>query len=528
MIHHFVFSPTRPMSGICAAAADGSRGARSAGPRKTAREEFDGADGPNAADRAQKKPRSAELESAKIGPAGLPRSVERASVGRWPSGEGRVGALRPAVEPKREWSAAAIAPSPPPSPTEAAKPEMTGQTQMSLPPWLAAKTGMQLATPAATPSAVPPPVATARPRARHGMLLVALLLMVVAPVAVSAWYLYARAADQYASTLAFSVRKEEGPSASELLGGLTGLSGASSSDTDVLAEFIQSQDLVRRIDTSLDLRSIYTKPSGDPIFTLKEDAPIEDLVVYWNRMVTLYYDGAQGLIEVRVLAFAPQDAEAIANAIYNESSLMINALTAIARDDATRFARGELEAAVDRLKAARTALTEFRTRTQIVDPNADIQGQMGLLNTLQAQLADSLIELDLLRETTREGDPRIRQTEQRIAVIEKRIEEERAKFGIGGGGASDEAFADLVGEYESLIVDREFAEQAYLTALTNFDSAQAEAQRQSRYLAAHIQPTLAESAEYPRREMILLAIGFFAVAAWGTALLIYYSIKDRR
>jgi capsular polysaccharide transport system permease protein len=112
-------------------------------------------------------------------------------------------------------------------------------------------------------------------------------------------------------------------------------------------------------------------------------------------------------------------------------------------------------------------------------------------------------------------------------VIRKRIEEERAKFGIGGAGES-EAYATLVGEYESLIVDREFAEQAYLTALTNYDAAQAEAQRQSRYLAAHIKPTLAQSADYPRRGVILGAMALFAFAAWGTLSLVYYSIRDRR
>jgi capsular polysaccharide transport system permease protein len=399
-----------------------------------------------------------------------------------------------------------------------------GPKQKNPPRGVAAGPGV----PKAAEIVVPPPVRPARARRRHGLLVVLFVVCVILPLAVSAWYLYARADDQYASTLGFSVRSEEGPSASELLGGIVNMSNTSSSDTDVLNEFIQSQEMVERADAQLDLRAIFTKAENDPVFALKENATLEELVDYWNRMVTIYYDASQGLIEVRVLAFAPSDAQQIAQAIYDESQSMINNLTAIAREDATRYAREDLGVAVERLKEARAQLTAFRSRTQIVDPNADIQGQMGLLNTLQAQLADALIELDLLRENTREGDPRIRQTEQRIAVIEKRIEEERSKFGISGETQSGRAYADLVGEYESLIVDREFAEQAYLTALTNFDAAQAEAQRQSRYLAAHIQPTLAQSSEYPRRAVILLLIGFFAFAVWATLSLVYYSIKDRR
>ena len=74
-----------------------------------------------------------------------------------------------------------------------------------------------------------------------------------------------------------------------------------------------------------------------------------------------------------------------------ESHRRINALSDIAREDTTRYARQELETAKTRLKAAREALTAFRMRSRMVDPAADIQGKMGLLNSLQAQLAQALI-----------------------------------------------------------------------------------------------------------------------------------------
>ncbi|MGJ8598295.1 MAG: sugar transporter, partial [Sulfitobacter sp.] len=90
------------------------------------------------------------------------------------------------------------------------------------------------------------------------------------------------------------------------------------------------------------------------------------------------YDQGTGLIELRVLAFDPRTARTLAEDIVSESQKMINALNAAARDDLMRNAVLELEEAVARLKTAREAMTEFRTRTQIVDPNADLQGQMGV------------------------------------------------------------------------------------------------------------------------------------------------------
>ncbi|MDO9525533.1 MAG: sugar transporter [Gemmobacter sp.] len=356
------------------------------------------------------------------------------------------------------------------------------------------------------------------------------VLLVLLPTALAAFYLWAVARDQYASTVGFSVRKEEFQSPLDLLGGIGGrLSGSSSSDTDILYKFIRSQELVSRIDTQLDLRTIYSVAwPSDPVFEFNPSGSIEDLLSYWERAVKVYYDTSSGLLTLRVQAFDPNDARRIAEAIFSESSVMINQLSAVAREDATRYARVELDRAIQKLTAARQAMTEFRMRTQIVDPAADIQGQMGLLNTMQAQLAEALIEYDLVRETARDGDPRILQAERRIAVIENRIEDERRKFGVGGKGPGGDDYASVVAEFERLSVERQFAETTYTGALAAFDGSIADAQRQSRYLAAHITPTLAERAQYPERFLLLGLTMFFLLMAWSIGVLVYYSVRDRR
>ena len=373
-----------------------------------------------------------------------------------------------------------------------------------------------------------PAASVARVKRRHWALVASFVIMVLMPIGVSAAYLWNRAADQYISRVGFSVRTEEVSSAIEMLGGIANLSGASSTDTDILYQFLQSQELVRRIDNQLDLRGIWSRvdPEQDPYFAFRPPGTIEDLVEHWGRKVRIYYDGGTGLIDLDVLAFDPEDARAIAQAIFEESSAMINQLSAVAREDAISYARDELEQAQTRLTEARVALAEWRNENQTVDPTADTQGQMGLVTNLQAQLAEALIEFDILRNTTRENDPRITQAERRIAVIEERIEAERAVLGTNNSTAI--AFADLVGEFERLVVDQEFAEQAYTAALAAFDAARNEARRQSRYLAAHVRPTLAEASEYPDRPTILITISLLLVLLWSVLALVAYSLRDRR
>lgn len=367
-------------------------------------------------------------------------------------------------------------------------------------------------------------------RKRHKLLFASFFLCVVAPLILAAFYLYAVAEDQYASHLGFSVRTEEVGSAIELLGGITELSGSSSSDTDILYEFIQSQQMVRLINEKLSLSSIYTKES-DPIFGLGDDARIEALVKYWNRMVKVFYDSASGLIEVRVLSFDPDDSHAIAVALFEESTRMINGLSAIARADAMGYADEELLRSVEKLKQVRQEQTAFRNRTQIVDPSVDIQGRMVLLNSLQAQWAEASIELqELLVQNISREDSRIITAKRRIDAINMLIEQERSKVGNSTQtvNGTEEPYADLLAEYEVLQVELEFAEKSYLSSQAARDVAFAEAQRKSRYLAMHVEPTLAETPQYPRRITLLGLLSVLAFISWSILAMIYYSLRDRR
>ncbi|WP_276208643.1 sugar transporter [Chachezhania antarctica] len=402
---------------------------------------------------------------------------------------------------------------------------------------------------------VQPVAEKARMKKRHWGLLASFLLMVFLPFAGVAAYMWGLAEDQYSSIAGFTVRQEESGGSTDMLSPILSISGSSTAtDGDILYEFIQSQEMVQAINARIDLRAEYSQvwpedwpgnwqgeagwpwswdwaglTEGDWVFGIWPDATLEDLVSYWGRIVGVSYDGSTGLIEVQVKAFDPDTAQAIGQGIVAESQEMINELSAQAREDATRYAEAELDEAVARLKIAREAMTRFRTRTRIVDPAADLQGRMGVMNNLQQKLADALVEYDLLRGSVPENDPRITKAQSLIDVIRERIASERQTFASDGTETGDvgEDYPSLIAEFESLTVDREFAEEAYRAALAALDAAKADAARQSRYLATYIPPSLPETAEYPRRWLITGIAGLILVLLWSITALIFYSIRDR-
>jgi capsular polysaccharide transport system permease protein len=387
--------------------------------------------------------------------------------------------------------------------------------------------------PRAVPRPRPPvpsiPVAPGAPAAgfrfRHAVLAVSFVLVVLLPLAASVFYLYSRAADQYHSDIAFSVRSEEmGSSAAGLLGALSLGGSGSASDTDILFDYIRSQEIVEAIDADLDLRTLFNRAAPrDFYFSLGEDPSIEALLGQWRRMVQVDLESSAGIIHVRVNAFAPEDATAIAQAILAESSALVNRLSVQARADAVRFADDELAESEAHLRDVRGKLADFRRENRMVDPTADVAGQMGIVNALQGELAKAMVERDQLLSFVGPDDQRVVQAERRIDAIDQRIEAERTALGVSG---SQTALSEVVGSYEELKVDLEFASTAYTQSLAALTAARAEARRQSRYLAPHIAPTTADQALYPRRTLLAGLVALFLTIGWGIMALIYYNVRD--
>jgi capsular polysaccharide transport system permease protein len=373
------------------------------------------------------------------------------------------------------------------------------------------------------PAPMPEP---ARPRPRHRLMLASFAALVLLPLAATVVYLYTRAAPEYLSRTAFSIRSEEvGSAAAGLLGAITQIGSGSAADTDILYDFIRSQEIVERVHARLDLRAIYNRAPRDVVFSLGRDPSIEALLAHWRRMVTVNLETSEGILDVRTYAFEPEDARAIAREVLAESSALINQLSEQAREDALRYAREELAEAEANLRQVRQDLAGFRRDHRIVDPSGDVAGQAGLLNALQAELAKALVERDMLLSYADARDQRVIQADRRIEAIGKRIEAERNSLEIGG---VTDALPEVVGAYEELRGDLEIAMTAYTHALAGLAAADAEARRQSRYLVPHVQPTLAETSLYPRRALIAGLVGLFLLLGWSVLMLIYYNVRDNR
>lgn len=369
----------------------------------------------------------------------------------------------------------------------------------------------------------------ARMRHRHWIAAASFALCVVVPAAGAITYLYGWAADQYGSYTAFSVRSGETVAPMGLLGALTQSVGATGVDAEIIYDFVRSQQMVEAAMTKLPLERMFSVPQDDALFRLTPGQPIEDVLLYWNRMTDVSFDSVSGIVRFEARAFTPEDAHTITSFVLDEATRVVNNLSDQAQTDAIRVARQVLDAAEERLRGARADLRRFRDVEQGVDPSQSVASRMGVVSTLEADLAASQVELRSVLELVGPRSPRVAALRQRIASLETQIVAERAR--IGGGAQQDQEatrrLSGVVSDYEDLEVNREFAQSAYLAALSAFEQAQIEARRQARFLAPHIVPTRSIAPQYPQRAALSAAVFGLALVLWMVGLLIAYNVRDR-
>ena len=364
---------------------------------------------------------------------------------------------------------------------------------------------------------------------RRRRLLWSFILCFLAPLLLVALYYASIATDRYASSAGFSIRGIESGSGLDGLGALTGLASAGSTTADsyIVLQYLESRALIEAIDAKLDLRGVYSDPQIDWISRFNADDPIEDFVDYWLSRMDTQFDPSSGIIEVSVQSFSAEHAFQIASLVLELTQNLVNELSANARQDALKFARLEVDIQEKRLREALNDIREFRMVEQSVDPSATASLDIELLSSLEARLIDINARITAQRATLDEDAPSLVALRRQAKALKAQIIKRRDEIGKQlDGNAASSTVTERLTRFESLNVERRFAEEAYASALTSLEQARRDADRQQRYLAIHLRPQIAEKAEYPKRLRNVLLAAFILFAAWGIGTLLTYSVRD--
>ena len=341
-----------------------------------------------------------------------------------------------------------------------------------------------------------------------------LILCVVLPTVLATLYYTFIAADQYQTDIVLSVRSAQGGAMNSLLGTVLGSSGLnqSSIDANSIAQFIASHDAVRDLDSSLDLRSLYSLPMLDFIARLSKTASFEEIVKYYPGMVEATFDTAAGVTRVSVKAFRPEDAYAIASELIQMSENLINSFNRRAEEDRLRLSYSEVERAEKRLAGAREAIQRFRLEHKEIDPTQSTLAVSDIIAKLEAEQATVSTQMSEMSSYMSPKSLQIEALRKKQKAIETQISEEKQRL-----TGQNSTMTNLLLQYEALQLENEMSSTIYTSAISSLESSRIEAHRQRSYVVPVVSPHIPEEATYPLkiRNIFFVLIGSFVLFAIG-------------
>jgi capsular polysaccharide transport system permease protein len=320
-------------------------------------------------------------------------------------------------------------------------------------------------------------------------------LYVMAFLSVIYWVFWA--SDRYVSEMNVIIRKTDAANAPsfDVSMFVSGVSGVNRSDQLLLREYLLSIDMLKKIDTTLDLRSHYSDSRRDFISRMwLKDASIEWFHRHYLSRVSADYDDYYGVLRVRVQAYDPRFAQAVAAMLVQEGERYMNQLGHELAEVQVRFLVDQVGVAQQRFQQARQALLAFQNEKGLVSPQAAAESIGEIIAKLEAQRTQLQTQLASLPTSLDRNHPNITMLTQALAAVNRQLDQERAKLAAPSG----KTLNYTVEEYQRLQMSANFAQDIYKTALVALEKGRMDSTRMLEKVSVLQSPTLPEYPVEPR------------------------------
>jgi capsular polysaccharide transport system permease protein len=350
------------------------------------------------------------------------------------------------------------------------------------------------------------------------------IAVVCIPTLIAGLYFGFISQDVYLSESRFVVRSPEKPSTAGL-GGLLKSAGFSNAGDEIYAthDYILSRDAL----TTLNKGNAFANAYGNEnisIFNrfnpLGSNGSFEKLFKYYKNKVEVEHNTASSITTLTVRAFSARDAHNINLELLEQAEALVNRLNARGRTDLVSYALSELEEAKKSAREAAAALSAYRNREGVVDPEKQATVQLQMISKLQDELIATKTQLLQLRAFTPQN-PQIPVLQARVKDLGNEID---GQLGMIAGDTK--SLAATAVNFQRLQLESQIADRQMAAAMTSLQDARNEARRKQAYVERIVLPNTPDSAIEPRRMRGILATFALGLVLWGVFSMLLAGIKE--
>ncbi|MBP6110962.1 MAG: hypothetical protein KA482_01100 [Sphingobium sp.] len=347
---------------------------------------------------------------------------------------------------------------------------------------------------------------------------------VVIPTTIAILYFGLFASDVYISESRFVVRSPDKP-ATTGLGVLLKSTGFTNGGDEIFAaqDYVASRDALTALNRGGSFEKAYA--AGDiSVFdrfnSLGSGDTFEDLYEYYQKKVKVDHDTTSSITTLSVRAYTPQDAQRFNAQLLEMAEATVNTLNNRGRQDLIRFAQAEVDEAKEKARVAALALSAYRNREGVVDPEKQAAVQLQMISKIQDELIATKTQLHELRKFAPQN-PQIEVLDTRVLVLSGQIDEQ-----LGKVAGDRKSLSSTAAQYQRLALESQFEDKNLASALTALQEARNEAQRKQAYVERIVQPNLPDYPLEPRRIRSIALCLILSLIIYGISSMMISGVRE--
>jgi capsular polysaccharide transport system permease protein len=279
---------------------------------------------------------------------------------------------------------------------------------------------------------------------------------------------------------------------------------------------------MRAVREQMDLVAVFRPPHADFWSRLWYATPsAERLLDHFRGQVRVIPDSYSGITTMTVRTYSAEDSQRLAQLLLAQGEKLIVDINLRMLNETLRASREEVERAAQRVAAAQDAVTAFRQRERALNPSRSAEIAVGTIGTLEAEATRLRTELQQLLQIARPGSLQIANLRERVAVVERQIDQERARISDAQQGVTQQ-----IAGFDRLQLELDLSNRVLAAAVAGFEAATTNAQSQQVFLQRIVEPNLAERSLYPKPLLFTLYVFGGLTLLYGLVWLLVAGVRE--
>jgi capsular polysaccharide transport system permease protein len=297
-------------------------------------------------------------------------------------------------------------------------------------------------------------------------------------------------------------------------------------DTAVLLNYLESPAIIQDLQKTVDLQKMFGRDDIDILSRLSSDTSQDDLLKYWKRHYSASVNPKSGIVELRVIAFTPNEANDLVTLIMKLAEQQVNRLNSGMWDSLLASTQRDVDSATKEVADLRARFRDVQNQTGVYDLDLSAQSIMTILTEVEGRIAELKSRRSALSRTVKEGAPQLSDLDRQLVALEEQSADLKAKT-AGKADGTTSNLAQYSSEFDQLKLSLTMAESKLTAAIRDVEKAKLVSSLQLVYVDNFTDPSMPDTSTYPRVTLNIFLTFLACVAACGIACGLLTMVRNK-